>query len=455
MGNSWTDEQKRAISERGRNILVSAGAGSGKTAVMVERAVRLIMDDRVPVSSMLIVTYTNAAAAEMKDRLRKSLKDRLADEGATAEEQSWIKEQLDRLGDAHISTFHSFAQRVLREFFYLTDVEPGFRVLDEAEAEVLKEQALEDLFEAEYEEKRDDFISFMDSYSGEKNDGDAKELISELYRKLEAVPDRFDVLDEKIAELATDADRFRESETYRKIFAFAEKQAERGDSSAEKAEKLLRNAGLPRMADLIAADREWFLDARALLKEGDLDKAARMLLDAGFNTIAASRAKGSDEQDLYDIDLKNRLNVLRNDYKAAAASVGALFYDSVGSMVKSLNMTYSHALTVSRLEKRLDRLYSESKRELNAIDYSDMEHYALGILRHKEAAEYYRDLFRYIFIDEYQDTNIMQETIAGLIRREDDLFMVGDIKQSIYHFRLADPDIFIAKYAAYKEEGQK
>ncbi len=455
MENSWTEEQKRAISERGRNILVSAGAGSGKTAVMVERAVRLIMDDRVPVSSMLILTFTKAAASEMKDRLRKSLKDRLAEAGVQAEEQSWIKEQLDRLGDAQISTFHSFAQRILREFFYLTDVEPGFRALDDAEAEVLKEQAVDDLFEAEYEEKREDFISFMDSYSGEKSDFDAKELISELYGKLEAVPDRFAVLDEKIAELDTDAGRFRDSETYRKLFSFVEKQADRGDSSAEKAEKLLREAGLPRMADLIAADREWFLDAKALLKEGDLDKASEMMRDAGFKTVGASKSKNSNESDLYDIDIKNRLSVLRNDYKDAAASVRGLCYDSVGSMVKSLKMTHGFALTISRLVKRMDSLYSASKRDMNAIDYSDMERYAIEILRHEEAAEYYRDLFRYIFIDEYQDTNIMQETIIGMIRREDDLFMVGDIKQSIYHFRLADPEIFAAKYAAYKEEGLK
>ena len=156
MSSKWTEEQLKAINERGRNILVSAGAGSGKTAVMVERVVRLIMDDRVPASSMLIVTFTKAAASEMKERLRKALKDRLT-ESVQPEEQEWIREQLDQLHNAQISTFHSFAQRVLKEFFYFTDIEPGFRVLDEPESEVLKEQAVEELFDAEYEEDREDF----------------------------------------------------------------------------------------------------------------------------------------------------------------------------------------------------------------------------------------------------------------------------------------------------------
>ena len=449
MDPKWTEEQQKAISERGRNILVSAGAGSGKTAVMVERALRLIAIDRVPVDAMLIVTFTKAAAGEMQGRLRKALKDRLAGPDVSVTEQGWIREQLDRLPGAQISTFHSFAGRVLRDFFYFTDIEPGFRVLDEAEAEVMKEQALEDLFDAEYEEENEDFMAFMDAYSGEKNDADARDLITELYRKLEAVPDRFAVLDSKVEEIKADVDEFRSGESYGRMKALLKGRLEEGSRAAENAAKLLDDAGLPRLAGLIRIDREYFEDALSLLEKGDVDRAAEIMRTVKFERVAA---KG-EEREIYDEETKNRMTALRDIYKARAKDISDICYDSLENMVKSRQMTYPYAVTLSRLIKRYDGIYAESKRDINAIDYSDMEHYALSILDHEEARDFYRKTFRYIFIDEYQDTNIMQETIIGRITKGDDLFMVGDIKQSIYHFRLADPDIFKEKYRRYSENG--
>lgn len=457
MERKWTEEQLQAITERGRNILVSAGAGSGKTAVMVERAVRLIMEDRVPVNSMLIVTFTRAAAGEMRERLRKALKDRLiritGDEGSGAapEEQKWIKEQLDQLHTAQISTFHSFAERVMKEFFYYTDIEPGFRVLDEAEAEVLRTEALDTLFNEEYERKDEDFTAFMDSYSGEKNDLSARDMVSSLYSKLEAVPDRFRVLEDKVSDLDKDTEAFRNTETFRRLIALLRKEAEACAGICSRARGLLSGSGLGRLSELLGEDESCFAGVCAALDAGDIDHASELLRGRRFATIRVRK----DEKDLYDDDLKSRVDALRGRYKERAKQITAICYDSLDHMVKAMRMASGHARTLARLVRRFDDIYSESKRDLNAVDYSDMEHSALAILGHEEACQYYRDLFRYIFIDEYQDTNIMQETIVGKIRRDDDLFMVGDIKQSIYHFRLADPDIFKARYEAYREEGSK
>ena len=492
MGREWTDEQLKAITERGRNILVSAGAGSGKTAVMVERVVRLIMEGRVPVSAMLIVTFTKAAASEMKERLRKALKDRLTEisksaaggdntgsgdsgkathagdtnggitgTGSNADEMAWIREQLDALHSAQISTFHSFAQRVLKEFFYFTDIEPGFRVLDDAEAEVLKEQAMEELLDSEYEaaeltgkgaeEGNSDFIAFLDAYSSEKNDNNARELISMLYRKLEAVPDRFDVLEEKAAELAGDIEQFRKTETYGKLAQYIAVQLERAQASVECAGKILIDNGLGRMADLVAEDGEQLGMARDAAAKGDAERAVEMLRTITFSTLRPRK----DEKELYSDDVKSMAGAHRDAYKGIVKSILKICYADLDHMIGIMHMTQGYAETLVRLEKRFDEIYSGIKRDSNAIDYSDMEHYALEILKHEEARQYYRETFRYIFIDEYQDTNIMQETIIGMIRRDDNLFMVGDIKQSIYHFRLADPDIFKAKYEDYAEEGKK
>lgn len=453
--SKWTTEQLRAITERGRNILVSAGAGSGKTAVMVERAVRLIMQDRVPVQQMLIVTFTKAAASEMKERLRKALKDRLseiAEDVSAVGEQTYIKEQLDQLHNAQISTFHSFAQRVLKEFFYFTDIEPGFRVLDEPEAEVLKEQAMEELFDSEYETSEPDFIAFLDAYSGEKNDTDARDMIRELYRELEAVPDRFSVLDQKVEELSRDVSEFKESGTYAELLAIIDEELEKGLMSAGNAVTLLRESGLDRLADMVSEDAGYLELAKDAIKSGDTDAASRVLGNAAFCRIAA---KGNEEKELYTDEVKSTLKAMREDYKSRVKKITGLYYAELPRMVRSIRITSEYAATLARLEKKFCDLYRDLKNDMNGIDYSDMEHYAFQILSHEEASSFYRDAFRYIFVDEYQDTNIMQETIISMIKRDDNLFMVGDIKQSIYHFRLADPDIFKAKYQEYKAEGMK
>ncbi len=467
----WTTEQLQAIEERGKNILVSAGAGSGKTAVMVERATRLILEEHVPVSGMLIVTFTNAAASEMRERLRQALKERLTatiaagehgigageTEESTGEhdaghsktvplkgEQEWIRKQLDDLHSAQISTFHSFAQRVIKEFFYLTDLEPGSRVLDEAEAEVLKEEALDELFNAEYEEDNEDFRAFLDSYSGEKSDSEARTLILSLYRKLEAIPAGLDLLDEKIRELDLDTEGFKKTKAYRELI----KQSRRGfDAALEScaaAEKLLRDEGLDRMAALVAADAALIRSASGSDgKAPDIGTVKAMK----FATIAAHK----DEKDSYEF-IKDTLKAIRDDYKGRMKDVMKLWYADLDTMTKVMNLTAPHARTLSRLIRRFSQMFRGIKDEHKGIDYSDMEHFAYEILGHKEAADYYRELFRYIFIDEYQDTNYMQETIAGMIARDDNLFMVGDIKQSIYHFRLADPEIFQNKYEEYRRQ---
>lgn len=445
----WTTEQLQAITERGRSILVSAGAGSGKTAVMVERATRLILDDHVPVSAMLIVTFTNAAAAEMRERLRQALKERLSEaiklgeQGGSAGEQEWIRNQLDELHSAQISTFHSFAQRVIKEFFYLTDLEPGARVLDEAEAEVLKEEALEELFDSEYEDKREDFIAFLDSYSGEKNDSEARQLILDLYRKLEAIPNGLNVLDEKIEELNLDEEGFAGTEAYAELKRLCGKYFQGAMESAAAAENVLCNEGLDRMGELVHEDAAQILDASEM---ADVDEMAAAVRSISFARVAAKK----DEKEAYEL-VKDVVKAFREDYKNSMKAVLSLCYSDLETMTKVMRMTAPYARTIARLVRKFDRLFRDIKSDHKGIDYSDMEHYAYEILGHKEAADYYRDLFRYIFIDEYQDTNYMQETIVSMVARPDNLFMVGDIKQSIYHFRLADPEIFQNKYDEYKK----
>lgn len=349
----WNENQKRAIEERGKNILVSAAAGSGKTAVLVERIKKMVIEERVPIVNMLILTFTNAAAAEMKSKIRGSLlKERgklLAGDNAgqteSRERLAYLQEQITALSIAQISTFHAFGMNVIKRFFYLIDeTEPAVSVLGEDRQVLLKEDALEELLEEELEAMRPDFRDFLDAYGSGKNYDAVKAILLETYSRIMALPHSFAWLDKQINRIET------------------------GDTAAFAAQ---------------------FPEEFAAIDE----------------QIIASE--------------KDTVPVLR---------------------------------TIQRLTIALARRYAAKKREIHGMDFDDIEHFCLAILEKQEAADFYRKRYQAIFIDEYQDTNLMQETIIDRIKRSDNLFMVGDIKQSIYRFRLADPDIFAEKYRRYAEE---
>ena len=191
----WNKAQKQAIENRGNNLLVAAAAGSGKTTVLIERIKRLILEDRIPVDRFLIVTFTKAAASEMKEKIVTALT-KAIDEAGSREDIVYLKRQLDLVGRASISTFHSFALDVIRRYFYLTDVEPDFRICDEAQSTLLKAQAVDELFSDKFAEKNQDFIDFITCYASDRNERKAKDIILETYRMIQSIAEPFEWLEQ-------------------------------------------------------------------------------------------------------------------------------------------------------------------------------------------------------------------------------------------------------------------
>ncbi len=434
----WTKEQSQTIEQRDKNILVSAAAGAGKTAVLVERIKKMVTEENIPVDSMLIVTFTNAAAAEMKEKIRKALSEKVT-------EMPELQRQLDILPRANISTFHSFALDVIRHFFYKIDLDPDFSICDEAQSAVIREEAMDELFRNYYEEFSPGFERLLDWYGSERGDDGVKAILRGLYVSLMAMPEPFESLRKKIEELTFDEEEFKKTDAYG-FMAEAVCETLKGVcADVRKIRDLLEEHGVSSLSNKLEARETFFEELLKAADDGDLTKVYESIdLEPNVRLVSAKDEREAYEEikgivGKYNDRSKKRINGMKESF----------FAESLPDMLLSLQKTHPIAGTIQRMLTDFDRLFSEKKREKKVMDFSDIEHFCFDILKEEDVAEYYRNRFEYIFIDEYQDTNVLQEAIVARVARDNNLFMVGDIKQSIYKFRLAEPEIFKGKYEKY------
>ena len=451
----WTKEQKEAIDLRGSDILVSAAAGSGKTAVLTERIKQLILEDGVSVDEMLVVTFSNAAAAEMREKILKSIS---AEISATAAEMAengdrggslrrkneFLRTQLRKAHAADISTFHKFSINVIRRFFYLTDVEADFSVCDDARRQILQGEALNELLDEHFEAEESKFIDFLRSYAGVRSEGRVKEMILEVYRFIMTMPEPFEWLESACEALGADPESFRTSPAYRYI-------AENALRSVKEAEKLARRIcemteHIPSIGRKAENDLERISEIRAAGECGfDAAQMAERLDGLKYERFVAAKDDKADYEEVKDA-VKGLRDNMKKKTEAARQELAAL--TEAGELAR-VNATEAPAKYLCSLVREFHQRFTGKKREKSLIDFSDIEHLALQILDHEEAAADYRNHFKVIFVDEYQDSSILQETLIQKISRGDNVYMVGDVKQSIYKFRLAEPEIFIGKYHSF------
>ncbi|NLP30292.1 MAG: helicase-exonuclease AddAB subunit AddA [Clostridiales bacterium] len=427
---NWTKEQLQAIETKGKSILVSAAAGSGKTAVLVERIKKLILDDGVSLDEMLVVTFTNAAASEMREKIVAS-----------------IPEQIHNIHKSHISTFHSFALDVIKRYYHLINIEPGLNICDDAQRIILQQEAIEDIFELNFREENQNFIRFLNQYSGSKNEEAVKNIILETYDFIRSLPKPFNWLEENIEALNWDIEGFKKSQAFIDIIEEIDEELSNAIVSYSKVCSLLEEKNVESLVTKAKEDLEMLIAVKSSFDK-DYGKGVEALNSIEFNRFTA---KG-DNKENYEA-IKDDIKIIRDQVKDGLKRLTKLYCaKSLEEYVDEINNTYSEAKTLFRLVKEFDDAYKKRKEKKGLIDFSDIEHYALEILSNEEASSEYRNKFKYIFIDEYQDSNLIQETIILKIQRDDNVFMVGDVKQSIYKFRLAEPEIFINKYLKFKQD---
>ena len=444
----FTDEQKKAIETLDKSVLVSAAAGSGKTSVLIERIIRIILEGKANVDEMLVVTFTNAAASEMKLRLAAAIRKRMADH---PEDVPRMKDQLARLYKAYISTIDSFALRVIKEFFHMTDMEPSFGVADEVQSELLRREAISELFEEGFENddliEGESFRTFLRLYSDERSDDSFMDGMLDAYSRLRTMPDYFDWAYEKAEQLKVSPETFEDSDFRKMMFADATTVFSIIRGAYAELRKLFDEAGIPEMYEAKLADQEAAAD---MIYDALNSGAAGMDVIGAIEAFPSTRLVANKAQkEAYETikpDVRNLNDSLKkeiNDFK------NRYMIPDLETRLAEMNATYGHTVYYLRMLEEFERRYDAKKREKRVIDFADMEHIAVRILKNDEAAGTLRKRFRFIFVDEYQDTNNIQENLISRVARPDNVFRVGDVKQSIYKFRQAEPEIFERLYARY------
>lgn len=451
---NFTKEQEQAVRLRDCDILVSAGAGAGKTRVLVSRMAEMILDEEHPLSvnDFLVMTFTNAAAEEMRERITAELDLRLEKEPQNRR----LRRQVRLMKHADISTVHSFCNRLIRTHFNEAGIDPSFRIGEEGELFLLRQKAMEDVLEEAYESGRESFRRFVEAYAPGKNDRMIENLIEEMYRFSRGFPDR----DQWLIAVRKEERLLESPETVTKSRAFLTLSARmRGVLEALLAEVeagLNLFCGAPeseRFDALLAEDAE---KIQALLEEEDFDALCEAFADLKLANLPRANKKEKEwpyleEAQTLHKTVREELQQIRQDY---------FLYDlqELCRENRELSGCFEELITLSG---RYEELYFQSKKDRNVYDFDDLEHIALSLLVESygedgrptpsAVAEELSEKYKAVFVDEYQDTNLVQETILNTICREgkNHLFVVGDVKQSIYRFRQARPDLFLSRYDRY------
>ena len=456
---NWTKEQEQAIYTAGSDILVAAAAGSGKTAVLVERIIQKLVDKESPVDidTLLVVTFTNAAAQEMRSRVGLALEKALAQDPASTH----LKKQLSLLQRASISTLHSFCLDVVKQHAYLLDIDPAFRIANNMEIDLIKQDVIADLFEEWYGkegEEQTQFFAVVDRFSSDRSDVEVENLVLDLYtfamqnpwpvKWLDQLADVYDVPETFVEDDLTWLSIIKREVTSQ-LTAIEQEAALALELTADP-------EGPYQYAEAIEADQAMIQEAMAT--SGTWDQLQTFMVGSSFKALSRKKIECSEE-------VKDKVKSLRDSYKKRWKDMkDGWFTRDLASHLDDMRELAPVIKQLTGIVKEFKDHFTKQKRERAIVDFSDLEHHCLTLLIDADSkaenplpsnvAQQFQQKFNEVMVDEYQDTNLVQETILRLISDQSgagNMFMVGDVKQSIYRFRHAEPSLFIQKYKQFHE----
>ena len=460
MSVKWTEEQNKVIHLGHRNLLVSAAAGSGKTAVLVERIIHMLTrkENPVDVDELLVVTFTEAAAAEMKDRIRAAIEKKIEEEP----ENEDLRRQATLIHSARITTIHSFCLSVIREHFHVIDIDPGFRIGEEGELNLLKQDVLSEMLEQHYQRGEQKFLDFIESYGGNKSDKNIEDLILKIYEFSRSYPDPNEWLSNCVRSYQMKTrEELETSVFYKCVTDHVRKYMESAGELIRRGIEICREPYGPYMYESALEFDRMIVDL--VLRANRYEEYFEIFHDLKWARLAPNRdASVSDEKAFF-------VRTIRESVKKMVGDLGTIYFsqnveDVLGDLANCLPMMEQ----LAELVLDFSRSYEDAKRTRNMIDFDDMQQYALRILTEEKegkivpsaSAKEYQEQFEEVMIDEYQDSNLIQELILTSVSRiwsgRYNIFMVGDVKQSIYRFRLSRPELFMEKYDRYSvDEGNE
>lgn len=459
MGVNWTPEQRQVIQLRDRNILVSAAAGSGKTAVLVERILQMITDERrtVDIDRLLIMTFTRAAAGEMRIRLEQALSQKLEQDPGN----EYLQRQSTLLHNAQITTIDGFCSYLIRNYFHTIGLDPGYRTVDEGELKLLRMDVAREVLEEFYARRDERYEAFVECYAPGKNDEGLEDLVLKLYDFAMSNPWPQEWLRQCVLPYqAKSWEEVCQSPWMEQVWQHGRKVLADLKSQVEETLGITQAADGPYMYQpMVESDL-------ALVEElcgiSDYDEMVEALEKPSYARLSSKKDEG------VSLILKERVQQNRKEMKEVLAKLGEqYFYVPSWRILEDLHRCEKPAQMLVEVTLAFWEAFSAKKREKNLLDFADMEHFALDILVKREggvctptqAARELSQKYQEILIDEYQDSNYVQELlltyVSGWAKGEKNTFMVGDVKQSIYRFRLAVPDLFMEKFHRYSTSDSK
>ena len=454
---AWNEEQKKVIETRNADILVSAAAGSGKTAVLVERITRLICDEGVSFDELIVMTFTKAAAQEMRERVERAMRDRLAEDPGNTH----IRTQLAAIARARISTIDSICQTLIKQYYQYLDIDPNFRVADEGELKTMRKDIIAELLEEKYEEADEAFMVLADSFVKKEDDSSIEELILKLFYAADnkTSPERFleELREEAVREVDGD---YEDSAWFKYFIKYVNEAMEDYLELFEAAKDICEEADGPAKYIKDIELREQLINK--ISGADTYETLYKAVSEAAFPKIATITAKDNVDP-VKKAAVKNILDSLKKFINQLNEKVTVLTPELLKTVISESAAVNK---TVTELTAEFLGCYKAAKREANIIDFGDMEHYAVellyeehdGEMRFSSIADELSRQLKEIMIDEYQDSNGVQDAILKALSAErfgrPDIFMVGDVKQSIYRFRKADPKVFTEKYDSFTTAGE-
>ncbi len=456
MAFDYTIDQQKVIDLQGRNILVAAAAGSGKTAVLVERIVKMITKKENPISidQLLVVTFTSAAASEMRERIGAAIEKQLDKHP----QDEHLQKQVTLIHNAQITTISSFCLSIVKNHFQDIGLEPNFRIADEGEAKLLKQDILAEVLEEQFAEKSKEFLDFVEATTTNTSEKAMEEMILKLYEASRSYPFPEKWLEEcKKQYFQESTESFVESPWINFVETYIGKMIEGIVLQIEQAIGICEESSGPYFyVDLLNEERDMFLEMRKYCRFEEIGDALSKVV---FGKLPSKK----DES--VSLIKRERVKEIRGQVKEVVTKLkDDFYYDTIRGMQDYLNESYGVLSVLINVTILFGKRFLEKKQEKGILDFSDMEHYALEILLQEkdgrmvptETAKVYQEYFSEILIDEYQDSNLVQEYLLKSISKESmgiyNQFMVGDVKQSIYKFRLARPELFMEKYHTYSTE---
>ncbi|KGR90552.1 ATP-dependent helicase [Ureibacillus massiliensis 4400831 = CIP 108448 = CCUG 49529] len=460
---TWTDEQWKAIWATGQDTLVSAAAGSGKTAVLINRMIEKVIANENPidVDELLVVTFTNASAAEMRHRLSEALEKEIAKDPRNQH----LRRQLSLVNKAQISTLHSFCLSIVRQYAYLLDIDPGFRIANEGESSLLRDDVLAEVLEEAYDNKDEAKVNavyrLVDSFTSDRDDQAIETLIDRLYETsrvhpkpsewLKSLPKQYKLPADATIDQLPYIDHVKNAVKFSLQEAFA--------YIVDMRELALKPDGPAPYGETAELDFILIQEGIRRVTNGTWQELYDYFASLKWSTLARVK-KDSCDPDLQDLAKKKRDHAK----KIMTQIKDSFFTRTPARLLEEIRLMAPLIETLVELTENYGKKFRAAKLERGLVDFSDLEHYALqiladvenGELQPSEVAKEFQQKFKEVLVDEYQDTNMLQETILQLVKSGDEatgnLFMVGDVKQSIYRFRLAEPMLFLNKYLTFEDD---